>query len=158
MPQVARLNDPRAICLIGALGSMTAWLGLVGCSWTAPTGAVTGTVRFDGKPVAAGRLTLLCEGRGKPVFFADITNGGYRIDRAPVGHARVAVQAFATHSATGEAPAVPGGARPLPVPAGIPGTGRPIAGFPARYLTPATSGLTCEIKPGAHTQDFDLMP
>jgi hypothetical protein len=130
----------------------------MGCSWTTPTGVVTGAVRFDGKPVAAGRVTFLCDGVGKPVFFAEITDGGYRIEKAPVGGARVTVQVFAPHASTDNIPTPPGAAPALPVPAGIPGIGRPIAGFPDRYLNPNTSGLTCEIKPGLQARDFDLTP
>jgi len=136
---------------------------LTGCSRTAPTGGVMGAVRFAGKPVAAGRITFLCDGGSKPVFFADITDGAYRIEKAPVGGARVTVQAFAADpsdkaaSPSAPAPAFPGTTPPMPITA-IPRIGKPVVGFPDRYLNPKTSGLTCAIKPGTHTQDFDLVP
>lgn len=119
---------------------------------------MAGTVRFAGKPVATGRLTVLCEGGTKPVFFADITNGGYRVERAPVGAARVTVQAFATPSPAAKAPTLPGDAPALPIPANVPRAGKPVSGFPERYLNPNTSGLRCDIKPGQQTQDFELTP
>jgi len=155
MPEVSRSDAPRANCEIAALVVV---LALAGCFWTAPTGVVTGTVRFDGKPVAAGRITFLCDGGDKPVFFADITDGAYRIERAPVGGARVTVQTFAAPSSTGNVPTPPGAAPPLPIPANVPRVGKPISGFPERYLNPNTSGLTLEIKLGPQTQDFDLTP
>lgn len=155
MPQASRPHGRRTNCEIAA---RVVVLALASCSWTAPTGVVTGTVRFDGKPVAAGRITFLCEGGGKPVFFADITDGAYRIERAPVGGARVTVQTFAAQSSTGTVPTPPGSAPALPIPANVPRTGRPIAGFPERYLNPKTSALTLEIEPGLQTQDFDLVP
>ena len=138
-------------------------LALPGCSRTTPTGSVMGAVRFAGKPVVAGRITLLCDGGSKPVFFADITDGVYRIEKAPVGGARVAIQAFAAQTSdkvptpSAPAPAIPGGTPPMPI-TPIPRSGKPIEGFPERYLTPKTSGLTCEIKPGKQSQDFDLAP
>jgi hypothetical protein len=141
-----------------------ALLALTGCSRAMPTGSVTGAVRFAGKTVAAGRITFLCEGGSKPVFFADITDGVYRIESAPVGGVRVTVQAFASEPLTtvstpaATAPALPGGTPPMPITANLPRPGKPIDGFPDRYLNPKTSGLTCEIKPGTQSQDFDLAP
>jgi hypothetical protein len=138
-------------------------LSLPGCSRTTPTGSVMGTVRFAGKPVVAGRITLLCDGGSKPVFFADIMDGVYRIEKAPVGGARVTVQAFATQTSdtvatpSASSPALPGGTPPMSI-TPIPRSGKPIEGFPERYLNPKTSGLTCEIKTGTHSQDFDLVP
>ncbi len=121
-----------------------------------PMGAITGTVRFEGAPVASGRLTVLCEGGDKPVFFAEIKDGVYRIDRAPVGAARVTVQANAAQRPSAEVPVPPGAAPPLPIPASVPRVGKPLEGFPERYLKPDTSGLTFEIVPGPQTRDFDL--
>ena len=152
------MHEPWAISSITRLGLASALLCLAGCGWTAPTGSLAGTVRFGGKPVAAGRITVLCEGGDKPVFFATITNGGYSVEGAPVGNARVTVQAFAAQPPTGQAPTLPGDAPALPIPANVPRIGKPVNGFPERYLTPNTSGLRCEIKPGPQTQDFDLEP
>lgn len=156
--EAPRLHEPRAICSIGRLSLVAALLGLPGCDWTAPTGSLAGTVRFSGKPVPAGRITVLCEGGNKPVFFADITDGVYRVEGAPVGTARVTIQAFAAQSPTGKAPTLPGNATALPIPANVPRIGKPVSGFPERYLTPNTSGLKCEIRPGPQAQDFDLEP
>jgi len=154
MPEASHSLGLRATCAIAAL----VVVALAGCFWKAPTGIVTGSVRFDGKPVAAGRITFLCESEGKPVFFADITDGAYRVERAPVGGARVTVQTFGAASSAGNVPTPPGSAPALPIPANVPRVGKPIAGFPERYLNPNTSGLSLEIKPGPQTQDFDLTP
>ncbi len=158
MHEAASLRVRHTIPSIAGLGLTWALIGLAGCGWTAPTGSIAGTVRFGGKPVAVGRLTVLCEGGTKPVFFADITDGGYSVTGAPVGAARVTVQAFATHSSTDKAPTLPGGAAALPIPANVPRAGKPVSGFPERYLNPNSSGLKCEIKPGLQQQDFDLQP
>ena len=158
IPWAAGLHEPRAIRSIAWLGIVSLLLGMAGCGWTAPTGSLAGTVRFGGKPVPAGRITVLCEGGNKPVFFADITDGGYSVEGAPVGAARVTVQAFAAQPSTGKAPTLPGDSPALPIPANVPRIGKPVSGFPERYLTPNTSGLRCEIKPGPQAQDFDLKP
>ena len=136
-------------------------LSSTGCSRITPTGSITGIVRFAGKPVVAGRLTLLCEGGSEPVFFADISDGVYRIEKAPVGRAKVTVQAFAAKASDSvsspvSAPPVPGGTPSMPTTTSIPRQGKPLDGYPDRYLNPKTSGLTCEIKPGTQSQDFDL--
>jgi len=155
------LLKPPAVRLIVGLGMV---LALASCSRATPTGSVAGAVRFAGKPVAAGRITFLCEGGNKPVFFTDITDGVYRIESAPVGGVRVTVQAFASQpSATVSTPpaAAPeplAGTPATPRPVNLPRIGKPIDGFPDRYLNPKTSGLTCQIKTGTQSQDFDLVP
>ena len=158
MPKAPCRHRPRAIRLIAGLGLAWVLLGMAGCGWRTPTGSIAGTVRFGGKPIAAGRITLLCEGGNKPVFFADITDGGYSVTGAPVGAARVTVQAYATQPSTDRAPTLPGGAAALPIPANVPRAGKPVSGFPERYLNPNSSGLRCEITPGPQQQDFDLQP
>ena len=158
MQEAPRVHEPWAISSIIRLGLASALLWLTGCGWPAPTGSIAGTVRFAGKPVAAGRLTVLCEGGNKPVFFADITDGGYRVAGAPVGAARVTVQVFPTQPSTDKPPTLPGSAPALPIPANVPRAGKPVSGFPERYLNPNTSGLRFEIKPGPQQQDFDLEP
>jgi len=158
MHEALRVHDSRAIRSVVRLGLASALLGLTGCGWPAPTGSIAGTVRFAGKPVAAGRLTVLCEGGKKPVFFADITDGGYRVEGAPVGAARVTVKMFPPQPSAGKPPMLPGGAAALPIPANVPRAGKPVSGFPERYLDPTTSGLSCEIKPGAQQRDFELEP
>jgi hypothetical protein len=152
------VHASRAIRSTVRLGLASALLVLAGCGWPAPTGSIAGTVRFGGKPVAAGRLTVLCEGGNKPVFFADIKDGGYSVNGAPVGAARVTVQVFPTQPSADKSPTFPGGAAALPIPANVPRAGKPASGFPERYLNPNTSGLRCEIRPGPHTRDFELEP
>lgn len=134
---------------------MTLVPGLAGCGGRSH-GVVTGTVRFEGEPVAAGRITVLCEGGDKPVFFTGIQDGAYRIERAPVGSARVTIQAFAANPTAGSVPVPPGAGPALPIPASVPRVGKPLDGFPERYLNPDASGLTFEITPGPQTHDIDL--
>ena len=163
-PRVPRIRTAGLMTtFICGMAAVPMLLSLTGCSRTAPSGSVMGAVRFAGKPVAVGRITFLCDGGSKPALFADITDGAYRIEKAPVGGVRVAVQAFATDTSdksptpSAPAPALPGDTPPLPI-TSIPRSGKPIDGFPDRYLNPKTSGLTCEIKPGTLSQDFDLAP
>ncbi len=144
------------VSLAWLLATMAIVTGVGGCGGP-PHGAVNGIVRFEGQPVAAGRITVLCEGGGKPVFFADIQDGAYRIERAPVGSARVTVQAFATHPAAGSVPVPPGAGPALPIPASVPRVGKPLDGFPERYLNPDASGLTFEIVAGPQTHDIELV-
>lgn len=143
------------VLLACVLATMAIVPALVGCGGP-PHGNVTGTVRFEGQPVTAGRITVLCEGGDKPVVFADIKDGTYRIERAPVGSARVTIQAFAAGPAAGSVPVPPGAGPALPIPASVPRVGKPLEGFPDRYLNPDASGLTFEIAPGPQMHDIDL--
>lgn len=138
-----------------------AWLGMLlvvplgGCLG-APN-RVTGTVRLDGQPLTSGRVTFLCDGKGRPAISGSISSdGSYAIDDPPVGRANVSVEAFK----------VP----PRPKPGIDPvygvdyeaewvaewGDAGPYVPIPLRYASPTTSGIEVTIVPGVQTFDIDL--
>ena len=128
-----------------------------------PLGRVSGTVRFDGKPVANGAIIFEVPGNrpasGKIVEGAlrDITTFDSG-DGVPVGTARVAVHAFAT-SATQQKAAVPefekDGQEVIDPKGYMKG---PDSLIPARYNDPASSGISFTIQPGENSINLDLKP
>lgn len=142
------LNSCRAVGLIASL-SMAIFLA-VGCS---RPNHVSGTVSLDGQPLPAGRVTFLCDGKGRPVISGKITeNGRYEIENPPAGRARVAVETFKP--------------QPRPEPGVNPATGidyslgwedtGPYVPIPRRYHAVKTSGLETTIEPGEQTFDISL--
>ena len=138
-----------------------AWLGMLlvvplgGCLG-APN-RVTGTVRVDGQPLTGGRMTFLCDGKGRPAISGSISSdGSYAIDDPPVGRANVSVETFK----------VP----PRPKPGIDPvygvdyeaewivewGNAGPYVPIPSRYASPTSSGLEVTIVPGMQTFDIAL--
>ena len=126
-------------------------LTVAGCS--PPQASVSGRVTLDGKPLPAGRVTFLCDGRGRPALAGKITaEGTYGIANLPPGLAAVSVETF----------------KPQPKPAsGVdPTTGvdasldwedtGPYVPIPQRYANPKTSGLEHMLAPGPQTFNIDL--
>lgn len=114
---------------------------------------VTGTVTFDGKPLPAGQVTFLCDGKGRPAIAATISAAGaYEIVNPPTGRAHVFVRTFKP--------------QPKPPPGVDPETGRdysadwvdtgPFVPIPKKYASPETSGLEYRIIPGDQTFDIVL--
>ncbi len=126
-----------------------AWLvvALMGCggSTTGPKRSVTsGTVSFDGKPVATGQIRFLpLDG---PPSQAPVTKGVYLVDYkggVPVGHVRVEIDSY---EASG---------RDIPIGAGGKTEKEVLQVLPAKFN--AKSELKVEIKPGQkNTHNFDL--
>jgi hypothetical protein len=123
----------------------------VGC-WS-PRNVVEGRVVFEGKPLPGGRVTFLCDGKGRPARSAALAkDGSYEVTDVSVGPARVSVETF----------------RPLPKPKPSidPVTGQevpvewedtgPYLPIPDRYAHPAMSGLECTVVPGRQTFDIAL--
>lgn len=138
-----------------------AWLGMLlvvtlgGCL-RAPN-RVTGIVRLDGQPLTSGRVTFLCDGKGRPAISGSISSdGSYAIDDPPVGRAMVSVETFKVP------PRPKPGVDPL---SGVDyeaewvaewGDAGPYVPIPSRYASPTSSGLEVMIVPGAQTFDIEL--
>lgn len=127
----------------------------VGCG--APTGRITGTVTFDGKPLPAGRITFLCFGEGRPVLSSPIADGRYLMEAVPVGGARIAVETFNTEAFRQPKPA-PGVPAITLSPAFMIGPPGPYVKIPDRYRHPDDSGLSLDIQGGNQVHDIALVP
>jgi hypothetical protein len=113
---------------------------LAGCGrgW----GEVSGTVRYQGKPLSMAAITFYDEVNGvKPCTLDD--DGKYTVSKVAAGKVKIAVV--------------------LPMPIFLPGDtegpkrfAKLPKGFPARYADPDKSGLDRDIKVGSQTIDFDL--
>ena len=135
-----------------ALGVWIAGIALLAAAGCAdPTGHVTGTVVHRGQPLTGGRVTFLCDGKGRPVVTSPISeSGSYEMPKLPVGKVRISVQTFKR--------------QPKPPPEKHPATGElidnwedygPYVPIPQRYAAPHTSGLEYTIKDGP--QAFDIV-
>lgn len=128
---------------------LAAWLAisLVGCgsNTTGPKRSVTsGTVSFDGKPVATGQIRFLpLDG---PPSQAPVTKGVYLVDYkggVPVGQVRVEIDSY---EPTG---------RDIPIGAGGKTEKEVLQTLPAKFNS--KSELKVEIKPGQkNMHNFDL--
>ncbi|MGL4550707.1 MAG: hypothetical protein ACRC33_05930 [Gemmataceae bacterium] len=114
------------------------------------TGTAAGKVTYQGKPVVYGSVTLhAADGSMHQIGLN--TDGTYRLDRVPVGVAKVGVSspnpAPSARSRGGDGDSrVPAGPPPPP-----PGAWFPL---PAQYAEPAKSGVTLQV--GSGTGDIDL--
>lgn len=133
---------------------VSAWVAAIavaGCS--PPRATVAGRVTLDGKQLPAGRVTFLCDGKGRPAVAGAITSAGtYEIVHLPPGRATVSVETFKP--------------QPRPAPGIDPTSGAdpsldwedtgPYVPIPQRYANPTTSGLEYEMTPGPQTFDIQL--
>jgi hypothetical protein len=130
-----------------------------GGSGRTPLGQVTGTVSYNGQPIASG--TIIFEVPGARPANGKIVGGQIQEvttydpnDGVPVGQAKIAV--FATE-APASSPAATGGdpGQPIVIDENYMGGGaKPL--IPPKYNDPATSGLNWEIKKGKNTVTLDL--
>ena len=108
------------------------------------TGNVSGTVKFDGKPLPAGTITFFDEKNG--AFSSAIeADGSYSVTGVRAGRAKIAV------------------AVPLSIP--FESSGIKIAPpmvdvpkIPDKYLGAETSGLVCNVRGGDQAHDIELAP
>jgi hypothetical protein len=124
---------------------------VVGCG--AGTGEVTGTVRYNGKPLPFGTVQFL--GQDGIPYTARIQPDGTFSVRVPAGPARVIVTCVdeARVSRPASKPAAPHGR--LTAASAPEGTSSLI---PQRYSDWDASGLTVQVQPGRTEQDFNLTP
>ena len=120
-------------------------MALSGCGGT---GDVSGTVRFNGKPLPGGRVTFTSLEKTAKYAFAPIReDGSYTIENCPTGPVRITVQAVVPRSG-----AVPRGAKPGPG-----GRSAPVL-LPVRYADPEKSGLDYVVSRGEQLHDIALEP
>jgi hypothetical protein len=126
--------------ILAAIAALT----LVGCGGR---GDVSGTVRFNGKPLSTGRITFVGPDQRDGVYSLILTDGSYKVTGCPAGPVKIAVQAVVPRSGPGQAAPKPGTVR------------RPGAlKIPTRYADPSTSGLDYTVNRGEQQHDIDLKP
>ena len=123
----------------------------LGCGW-GRKGSVTGEVKYNDRPLAAGAIVFLFQDGEKQVVHADIVDGKYSMPSTPTGKAKVTVTATPPSRGHG---ALPSGATKSAAPSVLREKYVPI---PAKYGNPDTSGLTYDVKSGTQTKDFPLTP
>jgi hypothetical protein len=112
-----------------------------GCSFSGkPSGRVAGAVSLRGKPVTEGNVNFVMKEKGVGAVAVIDAAGNYAFVQ-PLETGTYAV--FVTPPA--QEPAMPGTAQP-----------RAPRKFPARYLDPATSGLSCTVKSGRNDYPITL--
>lgn len=133
------------------------------------TGSVSGTVTFNGQPVANAQVVFQPKEGGQNAIGTTDSNGRYTLmtgtDKgAIIGTHRVSVtvqqgaaqlssiDATDPSAAYGQAMAAAASGQPLA--AQNPSSG----GIPAKYGNPATSGLEFTVKAGSNTIDISLAP
>ena len=117
-------------------------------------GEVSGTVTYQGKPVAGANIVFLPTTRDTPAGAAITeSDGGYKLSIS--GHQKGAVTGSYKVSIALHAPydgPIPEGMNPEMAKENYRGK----ALVPEKYLNPTTSGLTAEVKPGSNKFDFAL--
>ena len=120
---------------------------LLGCGQDAKLGRVHGTIRLDGKPLTKGTAMFVPEA-GRSAKGAIQSDGTFTLgtfhesDGALIGRHKVAVIAY--EAGTFDRPAYETPNQ----------KGKPLV--PEKYMSPGTSGLTFEVKPGDNRPEFDL--
>jgi hypothetical protein len=143
-------------------GSAARWgfllLAAAGCSGpTAPeTAELTGKVTLNGKPLVSGTVSVVCDdGR---VDSCSISEGYYRLLRAPVGQVSLAITGCTyepppnldwKNKAIQRAHEAKGNEQEEVQP-------EDPAKVPSKYINPQTSGLTFEVTPGHPVRDIEL--
>jgi hypothetical protein len=112
---------------------------------------VTGTVRFNGKPLPDGRVSFFSPDNQVESAFLE-SDGTYKMVRAVTGLNKVTVQT------PGRPPGPP---YDVPKKGGLLHTERPASQnvpLPKRYADPDTSGLTCNVEKDGQVYDIHLEP
>jgi len=126
-----------------------------------PRHPVSGTIKFNGRPLSGATVTFSSETTGGPGAFGQTDENGQYVlttsdpeDGAVAGRYKVAIAKFEApqapaSSGTGDSYEPPGTVAASAI-------AKPKAFLPERYASTATSGLSAEVKEEDNTIDFDL--
>ena len=139
-----RLTAWAARCLHGP--AMILALTITGCD--AGRGEISGTVRYGGKVVSSGQVTVVSASDASIVARSLILNdGSYKVADCPLGQVKIAVQTAIPRSGTGRAGKQLGA-----------NADSSRVKLPVRYADPTSSGLETTVNRGQHRFDIDLKP
>jgi hypothetical protein len=146
-------------------------LGFAGCGKREPpTGEVSGTVTYKGKPLPEGMITFFNADEGRSGQAA-IKDGEYECPNAPVGPCGVEVSVNIAREAGANAPDMSkrmkammakakgmGADVPEDAPTELKAEHSSAIPIPRRYANYKTSGLTCTVEQGKQTLNVPLQP
>ena len=118
---------------------LTCMYCLIGCRGNAPTGSVSGTVTYNGKPVSSGLVLFVNMKTGIGASAELDTTGAYKVPSLWTGEYQVNLQTLTpspAEMAEGMQPKIPN--------------------VPDKYLDLQTSGLTATVTEGKNSIDFTL--
>lgn len=129
----------------GAAAALLGAVILVGCSSPEQGNVVKGKVIYKNAPLPTGTVSFFNE-KGQLAGSGSVTDGVFRVEKLPTGPLKIAV---VTPPAAAKAPPAPKGA-PLA------GPQIKVVPVPAKYHSPAKSGLTYTVTAGEQIHDFEL--
>lgn len=118
---------------------------LTGCSSSEQGNVVKGKVLYKNAPLPTATVSFYND-KGQLAGSGSVTDGAFRVEKLPTGPLKIAV---VTPLATAKAPPPPKGA-PLA------GPQVKVVPVPARYHTPAKSGLSYTVTAGVQDHDIEL--
>jgi hypothetical protein len=130
------MHAARKSLLAGLLALAVALLATPSPADEAPRGDVEGRIRFQGKPLPGGTVTVH-PAKGGPLTAKLDKDGNYRLRNVPAGEVRVSVETESVRPKPGQPP------------------GRFVA-IPAKYGNPKTSGLVVKVVKGRQVFDIQL--
>ena len=134
-----------------SLAALALTVVVLGCGQPGET-VVTGTVKYQGKPLGNGVVLLVFDDGNEAAGAIKVDgSGGYTVRTPFTGHARVAVSS----PKPSPPPADSGRNAPPPPPDSVadPAKWFPI---PEHFSDPGTSGKETTVKPGSNTFDIEL--
>jgi hypothetical protein len=144
-----RFTTPRH--RVAALGLVLTLL----CGCGEGPGTVVGEVRYNGKPLPAGRVTFYSQPDARHAQAADIRDGTYTIQKFPPGPVVITVETFRPSQGK---PVIPKGVTALPSGAG--GQDAPrrwqYVPIPHSYRDRERTGLKYTVTPGQQTHDITI--
>lgn len=135
-----------SVFLMMCLFSFSCLSGCGGGTESVPSGTASGTVKVNGKALAAAQINFVSSTTGTGVYAELQADGSYELPNAvPVGDYRV----YFTSAGLGDAP---------PSESGNPELKDALSDVPKKYQSEASTDLQAVVKEGANSFDFDLKP
>jgi hypothetical protein len=160
---VTRWSRRRLVCT--CILGLAVFSGCSGGKGTFPTGEVSGTVTYKGKPIFLGKITFISTGVEGNFGSAIINDGAYTV-KAPLGLCKIEIQMQSDENKYAVTPqqlkmikAKMKAMRDqgMKVPDEPPQvTKRPTVSLPEKYKFADKSGLEFEVKAGSQTKEWDL--